>query len=198
MRKNLRKVGCLIFYALPFGIVIWFSVTTVTGHSQSFTEIHNYIQILRNDVFRMAMGNTMKFPAVGLTLILVISYAIALFLKNRTENHPALQSVILLPYVMPVVGTVLLVDILFSQAGHCNLLLDAMGLPVQDWLLSDNAFWMVILLWHPDFMTTDYALTRGMEITAISDQQPQQMVDPHQHHCHRRNAPLASPTSGTV
>ena len=140
-------VGCLVFYGIPFALVVRFSVTRGTGYSQAFTGTQNYLQLLRNDVFRMAAGNTLKFLAIGLTLILVISYAIALFLKRRTENHPALQSVILLPYVMPVVGTVLLVDILFSQAGLGNLLLDALGLPVQDWLHSDGAFWVVILLY---------------------------------------------------
>ena len=140
-------LGCLIFYGIPFGLVVWFSITKGTGYSQAFAGLDNYIQLLRNDVFRMAMGNTVKFLAVGLTAILVISYAIALFLKNRTKDHPALQSVILLPYVMPVVGTVLLVDILFSRAGLGNLLLETLGLPVKDWLHSDGAFWVVIVLY---------------------------------------------------
>ena len=140
-------IGCMIFYAIPFALVVLFSVTRGTGYSQSFIGLDNYIQLLKNDVFRMALGNTVKFLAVGLSAILVLSYAIALFLKNRTRRHAVLQSVILLPYVMPVVGTVLLVDILFSQAGLGNLLVDALGLPVMDWLHSDAAFWVVVALY---------------------------------------------------
>lgn len=140
-------IGCFVFYGLPFGMVLWFSVVRGSGYSETFVGLDNYIQLFRSEVFRMAMGNTLRFLAVSLTMILVISYAIALFLKKRTDKHQALQSVILLPYVMPVVGTVLLVDILFSQAGLGNLFLNALGLPLQDWLHSGAAFWVVILLY---------------------------------------------------
>ena len=93
------------------------------------------------------MGNTLKFLVIGIGLNLLIAYGIALFLKSRVKKHRLLQSVILLPYVMPVVGTVLLVDILFSQAGLGNVLLSWLGLPVQDWLHSDSAFWVTVALY---------------------------------------------------
>ena len=139
--------GCLIFYAVPFGMVIWYSLVKGSGYSQRFAGLDNYTQLLKNEVFQMALGNTLRFLVVGLGLILIISYAIALFLKNRIKKHRLLQSVVLMPYVMPVVGTVLLVDILFSEAGLGNLLLDALGLPIQDWLGSEAAFWVVIVLY---------------------------------------------------
>ena len=140
-------VGCLVFYAVPFGMVAWYSMVNGSGYSQRFTGLAGYLQLLRNQVFRMAMGNTLRFLVIGLTLILVISYAIALFLKTKIEKHQVLQSVVLLPYVMPVVGTVLLVDVLFSEAGLANQILSAMGFPLWDWLHSENAFWVVVILY---------------------------------------------------
>lgn len=140
-------LGCLIFYALPFGMVLYYSFVRGSGYSQHFVGLGNYTNLFTNDVFRMALGNTLSFLVIGIGLNLLLAYAIALFLKNRVKKHKALQSVILLPYVMPVVGTVLLVDILFSQAGFGNLLLQALGLPARDWLHSDAAFWVVILLY---------------------------------------------------
>lgn len=140
-------VGCMIFYGVPFCMVVWYSLIKGSGYSQQFAGLDNYTQLLKNDVFRMAMGNTLRFLAVGLSLILLISYGIALFLKNRVKKHRTLQSVVLLPYVMPVVGTVLLVDVMFSEAGLGNLLLNALGLPLQDWLGSEAAFWVVIALY---------------------------------------------------
>lgn len=140
-------LGCLIFYALPFGMVLYYSLVRGSGYSQAFVGLGNYGTLFSNEIFRMALGNTLKFLVLGIGLNLLLAYAIALFLKNKVKKHKALQSVILLPYVMPVVGTVLLVDILFSQAGLGNLLLKALGLPVQDWLHSDSAFWVVVLLY---------------------------------------------------
>ena len=149
-------IGCLIFYGLPFGMVVYYSLVKGSGYSQAFVGLRNYTQLFGNDVFRVAMGNTLRFLVIGLSLILLISYAIALFLKNRVKKHSTLQSVILLPYVMPVVGTVLLVDILFSEAGLGNLFLTVLGLPVRDWLHSDAAFWVVILLYL--WKNTGYAV----------------------------------------
>lgn len=140
-------LGCLIFYGFPFAMVARYSLLKGSGHSQTFIGLTGYGNLFSNDVFQMAMGNTLKFLAVGIGLNLLLAYAIALFLKNRVKKHQALQSVILLPYVMPVVGTVLLVDILFSQAGLGNLLLNALGLPAREWLHSDAAFWVVVLLY---------------------------------------------------
>ena len=139
--------GCLVFYALPFGMILRYSLITGSGHTQSFALWDNYARLFESDVFRLAAGNTFKFLAVGLSLNLLISYAIALFLKNRKRGGKLLQSVILLPYVMPVVGAVLLVDMMFSGAGLSNRLLTALGLPVQDWLHSGAAFWVVIGLY---------------------------------------------------
>ena len=140
-------IGCLTFYALPFGIVIWYSLVNGSGHSQVFAGFSNYTHLFSNDVFRMALDNTFKFLIIGLCLILVVSFAIALFLKKRVRKYKVLKSVLLLPYIMPVVGTVLLVDLVFSEAGLGNLLLNYLGLPLQDWLNSGSAFWVVILLY---------------------------------------------------
>ena len=139
--------GCLIFYALPFGMVVWYSLVKGSGYSQTFAGWDNYALLFGSDVFRMALSNTLKFLVIGLGLNLLIAYAVALFLKTRVRKHGTLQSVILLPYVMPVVGTVLLVDMLFSSKGLGNSLLLTLGLPIQNWLHSDAAFWVVILLY---------------------------------------------------
>ena len=97
-------IGCLIFYALPFGMVTNYSLFSGSGYSQHFAGLSNYTQLMENELFRTALGNTLWFLVAGLVLILVISYAIALFIKTKTQRHSTLQSVLLLPYVMPVDG----------------------------------------------------------------------------------------------
>lgn len=141
-------VGCLLFYAVPCLLVLRSSVYHgVFGPSQTYVGAENYRLLLDNEAFFLAFGNTMKFLAVALPLILVLSYAIALMLKNQAQKHSQLKSVLLLPYIMPVVGTVLLVELLFAQMGLVNEALYTLGLPVADWLNSEAAFWVVVLLY---------------------------------------------------
>ncbi len=140
-------LGCAVFYAAPFFLVFRYSLMRGVGYSQKFVGLDNFRRMLQNEAFRLSFGNTLKFLAIGLPLIMVLSYLIALLLKNQAGKHKLLKSVFLFPYIMPVAGTVLLVDLLFSGSGAVNGLLLALGLPVRDWLSGPEAFWVVMLLY---------------------------------------------------
>ncbi len=148
--------GFLLFYVLPFGQVVWDSLSQGTGKSQLFVGLDNYTRMFQNDMFLQAFGNTLRFLGIGLPVILVLAYALALFLKSQAQRFRLLRAVFLLPYVMPVAGTVLLVDLLFSQTGLVNRVLLALGLPLADWLQSPAAFWVMLLLYL--WKSTGYAV----------------------------------------
>jgi multiple sugar transport system permease protein len=133
----------LVFYGLPFLLVVWYSLF----QGGRFAALDTYIRLLENEVFRIALKNTFGFLAVGLLLILTISYAIALLLRDPVRRSSSLQSVVLLPFVMPVVGTVVLVDALFAETGLWSKIYMALGLPVAGWLRSDSAFWIAVGLY---------------------------------------------------
>lgn len=140
-------MGCFLFYGVPFVLVGWYSLVRGSGASLQFNGFENFSRLLENQVFRLAVGNTFSFLAAGLLLILVLSYAIALLLRDPVRRSKLLQSVVMLPYVMPVVGTVVLVDVLFSETGLWSKLYMALGLPLEDWLQGDSAFWIAVGLY---------------------------------------------------
>ena len=139
--------GFLLFYVVPFGQVMWDSLSQGTGKSQLFVGFYNYQRMFQNKMFLTAFGNTLKFLGLGLPLVLLLAYGLALFLKSRARRSPVLRGVFLLPYVMPVAGTVLLIDLLFAERGLVNRLLLALGLPLGDWLQSPAAFWVMLFLY---------------------------------------------------
>lgn len=139
--------GFLLIYAIPFLIVVYNSMIKGVGNAKQFVGIENYMDLLGNAVFRLAFGNTLKFLLIALPTIVVLSFAIALLVKNQAEKHKQLKSVLLLPYIMPIVGTVLIVELIFAEAGVINKTLYTMGLPVVDWLNSELAFLVVVLLY---------------------------------------------------
>lgn len=149
-------LGCFLFYALPFFRVILHSFTRGAGGNMRFVGLRNFRELLGSQIFRLAFGNTVRFLLVALPLVLLLGYGIALILKQQEKRHNALRSVLLLPYVMPVVGTVLLVDLLFSHEGLLNRLLLALGVPMAEWLHSAHAFWIVVLLYL--WKNTGYAV----------------------------------------
>lgn len=149
-------VGCLVFYAAPFLMVLRNSVYSGISYSERFVGPGNYSSMLGNAVFRLAFGNTIKFLLIALPLIIVLSFVIALLLKNHAKKHETLKSVLLLPYIMPVAGTVILVDLLFAENGIINEGLYTLGLPITDWLKSEMAFGVVVGLYL--WKNTGYAV----------------------------------------
>lgn len=149
-------LGCLVFYTLPFLLVLRNAVYSGIGDAEKFVGLGNFRSMLGNDVFQLAFGNTLKFLLVALPLILVISFGIALVLKEHVRQHGTLKSVLLLPYILPVSATVLLVELLFAESGLLNQVLELLGIPVADWLHSEAAFIVVVGLYL--WKNTGYAV----------------------------------------
>lgn len=149
-------LGCLVFYTLPFLLVLRNAVYSGIGDAEKFVGLGNFRSMLGNDVFQLAFGNTLKFLLAALPLILVISFGIALVLKEHVRQHETLKSVLLLPYILPVSATVLLVELLFAESGMLNQALDLLGIPVADWLHSEAAFIVVVGLYL--WKNTGYAV----------------------------------------
>lgn len=149
-------LGCLVFYTLPFLLVLRNAVYSGIGDAEKFVGLGNFRSMLGNDVFQLAFGNTLKFLLVALLLILVISFGIALVLKEHVRQHETLKSVLLLPYILPVSATVLLVELLFAESGLLNQVLELLGIPVADWLHSEAAFIVVVGLYL--WKNTGYAV----------------------------------------
>ena len=99
-------IGCLVFTLIPFGIVLRYSFTQGYGAAGMFVGMEHYTKMFQNDLFRLAFFNTMKFLAIGLPLIMLLSYLLALLMQKQAGKHKLLKSVFLFPYIMPVAGTV--------------------------------------------------------------------------------------------
>lgn len=132
-------IGCLLFYIIPFGMVIWYSFRKSASRNSAFVKFDNYRNLLKNEMFLTACWNTCRFLLVGIPLILVLAYLIALLLRKQTEHYQLLKSVLLFPYIMPVVGTVLLTELLFAE--------NSFMIPIRNLLESEWVFGAVILLY---------------------------------------------------
>lgn len=140
-------IGCILFYAIPFVLVVRYSLSAGSGGASSFVGLLNYQDVASNGMFTLAFGNTLRFLAAGLPLIMALAYLIALLMQKQAGRHKLLKSVFLFPYIMPVVGAVILVELLFNEAGLVSSLCGALGLPVADWLGGPAAFGVVLLLY---------------------------------------------------
>lgn len=138
--------GFLLFYIIPFGISIWYSFTAGIG-GLDFVGIQNYIEVFQSHAFQMAAANTFKFIGIGIPLIICISLGMSLLIFQGAGGTQLFQSIFLYPMVIPIGTTVLFFQVMLSEYGVLNRFLSAMHLPVQQWLDSGKAFFVLLFLY---------------------------------------------------
>lgn len=130
-------LGVTVFVLAPFTDVFRRSFTTaVTGEWKG---LENYRLIFKNEPFRLAVYNTLRFSCICLPLLLVLGLAAALML-SRLKQVQLFKSFFLLPMAMPSAAIVLVWKMTFSENGFFNRLL---GTHV-DFMWTKNAFWVLV------------------------------------------------------
>jgi len=139
--------GILVFFLVPFADTVRRSFYDARG--RNFIGLDGYASVVRNDAFRLAAGNTAKFIAVCIPLLLAMSLIIALAIRSVRPRGKALKTTYLLPMAVPVASIVLLWQVLFHEKGLMNTALGTLGIPPIDFMGSSAAFWVLILtyLW---------------------------------------------------
>lgn len=141
-------VGLIVLVALPAVVTFGLAVTDydLVG-SPSFVGTANFRELLEDDVFRIALANSLIFAAVSVPLRLLVALGLALLLHPRFYGARVARSAAILPTVMPEVAYGLLwLWLLNPVYGPVNALLTAGGtnggtvfgrLPPQ-WLTDPN------------------------------------------------------------
>lgn len=136
-------LGVFLFFILPFAVVVKYAFTNAAGEQVAF---QNFVNLLKNPIFRMAAKNTLTFSAVAVPLSVVLAIVLALMLECRIPMKSYFRSFFLSPMMVPVASIVLIWQVLFSYNGTVNVLLELLGKPPIDWLNTEYAPWVVVLL----------------------------------------------------
>ena len=130
-----------LFYLLPYLDVVKKSFTDlITGDWIGF---ENYREVLKNEAFLLASGNTIRFMIVCIPLLLSISLLFAVILQ-KIVNGRFLQAGLLLPMAIPVASVVLLWKGTFDLHGFLNAFLNIFGIEGKDWMNTDSAFGVMV------------------------------------------------------
>ena len=138
-------VGMLLFYIIPFLIVIYYSFTVgLTDHS--FAGLKNYINVLQNGAFKIAVRNTAMFSAIAVPLAVILALALALLLEARIPLKSQFRTFFLSPMMVPIASIILIWRVLFHYNGVVNEFLSVFGADKIDWLKSDYCMVVIIVL----------------------------------------------------
>ena len=138
-------MGVLTFFVLPFLVVIYYSFVN-NPIAKRFVGFQNYINVINNNAFKTAVGNTLMFSLVAVPLAVVLGLLLAMLLDSGIPMRSQLRSAFLTPLMVPIASIVLIFQVLFDYNGVVNeWIINGGGIKV-DWLKSSSGILVIILL----------------------------------------------------
>lgn len=138
--------GFLLFFLLPFLGGLYYSLIE-SPITVKFVGISNYINLLQNQVFRKAGFNTIAFTAFSVPLNIILSLILALMLNKSLYLKNVLRTAFITPLVVPVASIVLVWQVIFDMRGSLNLILSGLGYGAIDWMKTDWARMVVVIVY---------------------------------------------------
>lgn len=138
-------LGVLLFFVLPFLIVIYYSVID-NPISGEFVFFDNFVMVFQNAAFRQAAKNTLMFSATAVPLAVVLSMLLAMMLESKIPFKSQFRTFFLSPMMVPIASVVLIWQVLFHYNGMMNEILGWFGKDKIDWLNSAYAQVVIVVL----------------------------------------------------
>lgn len=134
--------GVLVFVLVPFVDVICRSFQGAV--MRDWVGLKNYRTLLETSAFSLAAKNTVRFEAVCIPLLILLSLFMGVFLHRQKMLGQLLKSAFLVPMAIPVASVVLLWRVLFDKNGFLNGMLYQINGTAIDWMNTGSAFWVLV------------------------------------------------------
>lgn len=138
-------IGVALFFVLPFLVVIYYSLID-NPISADFVFLDNFISLLRNKAFKMAAANSLKFSFTAVPLAVILSLGVAFLLDKNIPGKSRIRTAFLSPMMVPIASVILIWQVLFHYNGLVNEWLMKFGAERIDWLKSEYAPVVVVVL----------------------------------------------------
>lgn len=164
----------IILMMLPIAMVIGYSFfdNVITNKNPEFVGIQNYIEVLTDGVFGLALRNTLFFTFVSVAAHLVIGLIFAMLLNTKllsTVSKALFRAIYVLPWLFTVAIIAVLWRLLLNPNGVINFLLVDLGLTETgiEWLSSRGTALVAVTfinIWagYPFFMVSLLAGLQGI------------------------------------
>lgn len=144
---GINVIGVCVFWVVPLLFSFYLSLSK-WDQSKGLAGIklvgfENYIKMWADEWFQASFSNNIVFTLLYVALLLVLSFFVALFLKERVIGKKLVQMGMYMPYVVNVVAISAVFLALFSRIGPINAGLQALGIKDPPMFLYDSRFALV-------------------------------------------------------
>lgn len=138
-------IGVLIFFIIPFGIVVYYSVINNTVMKE-FVGFENYRKLFTTVAFRRSALNTAVFTLISVPLAVVIPMLLAVVMERKIPGRSVFRTFFLSPLMVPTASVVLVWQVIFHNHGTLNQFMEIFGINGVDWLRSSFGHVVIILM----------------------------------------------------
>lgn len=128
-------IGVLIFFLIPFCIVIYYSVVN-NPVMHEFVFADNFKALFKNTAFITAAKNTATFSVIAVPLAVILSLGLAVMLEAKIPGKSVFRTFFLSPLMVPTASVVLVWQVLFHNHGTLNQIIELFGGQQVDWMKS--------------------------------------------------------------
>ena len=144
---SLALILISVFMFYPIGHSFYLSTMRTKGIVQQFVGLNNYIRLLQDPMFILALKNTFTFFLIQVPIMLLLGLIFATILNDNTiKFRGVFRTALFLPAVTSLVAYTILFKMMFSSEGFINNLLMNMHI-IQEpipWLL--DPFWSKVTI----------------------------------------------------
>ena len=128
----------LLFVLLPLVTSVKTSFYNWNGYSpvKKFVGIKNYLDLLKDENFKMAFLNTILYGFGSTILQNVLGLALALFLNTKFAGHKVVRTIVYLPVMISGLIMGYIMYFVVQNTGAINEILGWFGLQGRDWMAS--------------------------------------------------------------
>ena len=138
-------IGVGLFFVLPFAVVVYYSVIN-NPVQHEYVGLRNFINTWENNAFMLAARNTLLFSLIAVPLAVILSLWLAVIMESRIPFKSSFRTFFLSPMMVPIASVILVWQVLFDYNGLVNVILGRIGIDKIDWLKSDYAPVVIVLL----------------------------------------------------
>lgn len=133
-------VTFLVFgiYPLIYSVVISFSKYNLLNSHMAFTGFSNFIEVLRDPVFRKSVLQTFYFAAGTIPITMLIALFAAVLINQKVPLKQFYQAGFFLPVATSVIVIAMIFTYLYAPEGFFNFILDNLHIkhPEPTWLMN--------------------------------------------------------------
>lgn len=138
-------LGVLIFFVLPFGLVIYYSgIENII--TKRFVGLQNFRNLLQNEAFLLAVKNTLIFSVTAISISMLLALCLALLLDRAVPGKSVIRTFFLTPMMVPAASVVMVWQALFHDHGYINAAMEYFGVPPVHWFSSGYGMVVLVLI----------------------------------------------------